>query len=502
MIKSIREARKRGVSDEVILNGIKKSNPERIDFLKDEAMAGATYVLEKIIKEKEKKLFLKNKEPLGVLIGVSLLIVSLFFVLLGASRFSEVFGKQEIQEIAENWIIKESQSYYQNLEIKSVKKIGVDFYEMIFSYNSKDPEKREMAIYLNEGKVVSALSFGEEGFFNEIEDNYIKKEEVLGVYFIKENGVKEIKRVEREIYGDDKITSALNFLLEGPTEEEKEKGYFTEMKEVDFSVEEETIKFSESVSLVAEEQIRRTIGQFSEDIEVVYLEDRGIIEKSVYLPILMYHHIQEVPKNASKEWMDLNVESDVFREQMSYLYNNGYNPITFENLLSFIEEGRSIPEKSLIITFDDGWRNQYSNAFPVLKEYNFPATFFIVIEQTGGNLFVSWSEIIEMVNSGMEIGSHTLTHPNLTTISGARLQRELEESKLILESKLGKDILSFSYPYGAFDARVLLATKNAGYDVARTVNYCLEQNLNELYNLCTIQVKNNLNQFKRIFPSL
>ena len=172
-----------------------------------------------------------------------------------------------------------------------------------------------------------------------------------------------------------------------------------------------------------------------------------------------------------------------------------------QEFFDFLEKNKKPPERSLIITFDDGWKNQYRYAFPILKKYNFPATFFIVVNQTGGNLFMNWQQLKELLNSGMEIGSHTISHPNLKKLTSSQLISEIENSKTILEKKLDCQIEVFAYPYGIFDSKIVETVHKAGYKTARTTISGLDQNTEKLYTLKAIQVYDSLNQLERIFPS-
>ncbi len=220
--------------------------------------------------------------------------------------------------------------------------------------------------------------------------------------------------------------------------------------------------------------------------------------ESFDLPILMYHHIRDLPDNASKEWRDLTVSPGVFREQMEYLYQEGYQTINFIQLAQLIDNNTAVSEKHIIITFDDGWLNQYNNAFPVLQEYDFIATFFVVGNYINGSSFVSQDQIKEMIERGMEIGSHTMSHPNLNQVSDAQLIHEVRGSKDFLEKMFGVEIVSFAYPYGAVSKIVLDSTKEAGYRFARSVNSGIDQNLNRLYNLKTLHATDDVDAFKKL----
>jgi len=231
-------------------------------------------------------------------------------------------------------------------------------------------------------------------------------------------------------------------------------------------------------------------------------DDKLKNKEVVRLPILVYHHIDFLPVGASKEWQDLTVSPQTFEKQMKYLFEQNYRPITFREFIDFIEKGKEIPENSLIITFDDGWKNQYTYAFPVLKKYKFPATFFIVVEQIGGNLFMNWNELKELLNNGMEIGSHTLTHPNLRQVTESQLVSEIKDSKTILEQNLNCQIEVFAYPYGIFDSKIIEVVRESKYKAARTTLGGLDQNVKNMYSLRVIQIYDSLDQFKKIFPPL
>jgi len=223
-------------------------------------------------------------------------------------------------------------------------------------------------------------------------------------------------------------------------------------------------------------------------------------KETIHLPILMYHHIDYLSPNASKMWRDLTVSPERFEKQAKYLFDNHYQPITFREFIDYLNSGKSLSEKSLIITFDDGWKNQYQYAFPILKKYNFLATFFVVVNYIGGSSLMSWEELRELLDNGMEIGSHTMNHPNLRTLSEEKLRYEIQNSKIILEEKLGQKILVFAYPYGALDSKVIKAVKDSNYLAARSCIEGFDQNPENVYTLKTIQVYDNLYQLKKLFP--
>ena len=190
------------------------------------------------------------------------------------------------------------------------------------------------------------------------------------------------------------------------------------------------------------------------------------IKYTYMAPILMYH---SVTPEASKE-NRLQISVGLFRRQMQFLKTHHYNVVSPEALGEMIKKREKIPTKTVALTFDDGYRDNYIYAYPVLKKLGFPATIFIIVSEVGRPMGdrVSWDEIKEMRGSGLiSIGSHTLEHPCLVDIkSEAELRRQIFESKKILEEKLGVPVNTFCYPAGRFNAHIEGLVVQAGYKSA------------------------------------
>ena len=181
------------------------------------------------------------------------------------------------------------------------------------------------------------------------------------------------------------------------------------------------------------------------------------------LPILMYHSISQ-PSDAKDK---LTVSPKAFARQMEYLRDKGYNVITLKEAVSYIGERKRPPKKTVAITIDDGYENNYVSAYPVLKRYGMPATIFVITGRIGDEGFMTWDEIRELSNSGIiDIESHTKFHKWLTGLDDETLKVELEDSKRILESRLGKEVPFVCYPMGGYDERVASAARAAGYKAA------------------------------------
>ncbi len=182
--------------------------------------------------------------------------------------------------------------------------------------------------------------------------------------------------------------------------------------------------------------------------------------------ILMYHYIDE-PPSADRSHRGLYVPRAEFRSQLKEMKNLSLTAVDPDQYDMHLKNGHK-KERTVWITFDDGKRDNYTNAFPALKEAGMIATFFVTVdpclqEKKG---YICRSELKEMLDEGMSIGSHTLSHPRLARIEASQLRAELFDSKKKLEDFLGVEVPSFCYPYGNFNDKVVELVKEAGYKLA------------------------------------
>ncbi len=210
-----------------------------------------------------------------------------------------------------------------------------------------------------------------------------------------------------------------------------------------------------------------------------------IFMKSAYVvPVLMYHAIDYNDKTTK-----LSVNPESFEAQMKFLHEHRYNAVTPDRLIAYISGKESIPSKTIAITFDDGYYNNYQYAYPVLKKYNIPATIFVIVDKVGQSGYVGWKEIKEMSDSGLiTIGSHTMSHKWLPSMGTKELKHELTASKAILEEKTGKPVDALCYPIGAHNERVEREAHLAGYSCAFATNPGRFAPIDDIYAIKRIKV--------------
>lgn len=188
---------------------------------------------------------------------------------------------------------------------------------------------------------------------------------------------------------------------------------------------------------------------------------------TIKVPILMYHHIRiGVPLTENLSF-DYSILPEIFEQQLSFLKNNGFQTISLNDLYDSLQNNTPLPPKSIILTFDDGYRDFYTYAFPLLKKHNIRAVVFYPVNYSKFPAYMNWNMLAEIHNSGLiDIESHTLEHPVLTQIDFNEARREIFESKQILEQKLNKKVSYFAYPYGEYDQKIINLVKEAGYNLA------------------------------------
>jgi peptidoglycan/xylan/chitin deacetylase (PgdA/CDA1 family) len=221
-------------------------------------------------------------------------------------------------------------------------------------------------------------------------------------------------------------------------------------------------------------------------------------KRTTKVPILVYHHVSQSLSEGSSALRRLTVTADVFAQQMQYLQDNGYHVITFSDLADYFENGKELPSLPIIISFDDGWANQFENALPYLEKFHFSATFFVVTNYIGHPGFFSWPQLQTLLTDGMKIGSHSRSHPRLNKIrDSAKLWDQIYNSKTILESQLEAPVEEFAYPYGFFNAKTAATVKQAGYRAGRGCCSGIAHTSSDVFALKAVMVPNDMEEFKR-----
>ena len=220
------------------------------------------------------------------------------------------------------------------------------------------------------------------------------------------------------------------------------------------------------------------------------------------LIILLYHQIGNLPD--SLDPFGISVKTEDFARQMAYLNDNGYNVLKLSKAIKMMHEGTPLPEKAVCITFDDGYKDNYTNALPILQKYNFSATIYLVAAHVGESAkwdgeigeqlpLLTWAEIREMQEHHIEFGSHTRTHVELDKIPTEQIEWQVCTSKHIIEENLGRKIHTIAYPYEQFTQEVQDMAKQCGYIAA-----CGTSHMSETYfNLWRVEIGKADTDFSR-----
>ena len=223
------------------------------------------------------------------------------------------------------------------------------------------------------------------------------------------------------------------------------------------------------------------------------------------IPILLYHSVAQDVAPQYQRWA---LSPETFTTQIEILHDQSYTPITASQLVSAIlGVNPSLPDRPVVITFDDGLADFYANALPVLLQYRYPATLFIATAYIGGTslwlykervsnyAMLTWEQISEIASSGVEIGSHGHSHNQLDTLPLHLARDEIVRSRAILEDHLGRPVDSFAYPYGYHSTAIRELLPQAGYQAAFAVKHAISSLADDRYALAriiiTAEISNN-----------
>lgn len=214
------------------------------------------------------------------------------------------------------------------------------------------------------------------------------------------------------------------------------------------------------------------------------------------VPILNYHKVDMLNHS-------LSVSPQEFEEQMEYLAKNNYTTITPDQLMAYLKHGKELPDKPIMITFDDGYLDNYTNAYPIMKKYGFTATIFVVTNLVGHDpRFMTWDQVREMQQNGIVFGSHTVNHQSLTSLTNEQVLNELSQSRDEMVRQLGKAPKYFAYPTGTYNQSIEEAVRSTGYKAAFTIEYGQVGDDSDLYALERIPIFKNEKTFRNFFIRL
>jgi peptidoglycan/xylan/chitin deacetylase (PgdA/CDA1 family) len=185
--------------------------------------------------------------------------------------------------------------------------------------------------------------------------------------------------------------------------------------------------------------------------------------RRAFVPVLIYHHVKWLKPADDAIERGLTVLPTQFAAELSYLTRVGYHTVTASRLVSYLRGGRALPRKPVVLTFDDGYADIYSDVYLELIKRNMLATFFIVPGFLNTARYLTWRQVEIMAAHGMDIEAHSMTHPDLTIVNDGQLTREVSESRQELQTNIHRPVRVFAYPYGAFDNRVETALIRAGF---------------------------------------
>jgi len=218
--------------------------------------------------------------------------------------------------------------------------------------------------------------------------------------------------------------------------------------------------------------------------------------QDVTVPILLYHHISE--DSTGNRYI---VTPAVFETQMKWLFDHHYQTITISQLANVLISGGQLPERAVVITFDDGNQDVVTNALPIMQKYGFVGTAYIIVKWIGADGYDTADQLTQLQSAGWEIGSHTMSHLDLSK-NEDNLQHEIRMSLLKLDKDYGMNVKSLAYPFGVIDDRIITYTSKAGYTSAVCLNTTFIQNVRNLYCLSRMEVRQEytMDQFIALLP--
>ncbi len=224
--------------------------------------------------------------------------------------------------------------------------------------------------------------------------------------------------------------------------------------------------------------------------------------RTTKVPILMYHYLSEPPANANLIRKDLSVSPALFTAQLDRMQAEGYTTISLYDLVANLTQGTVLPPKPVVITFDDGYRDNYANAFPILQAHGMKATFFIITDFIDGKqpAYLSWDMVRTMYAAGMSIESHSRNHVSLRGRDKDYLVWQALGSLQTIQAELGVAPRFICYPAGEYDQKTIDIFKSANYWAGITTIQGATQKSDDLFELRRTRIRGTTtpDQFSRL----
>lgn len=215
----------------------------------------------------------------------------------------------------------------------------------------------------------------------------------------------------------------------------------------------------------------------------------------VSVPVLMYHIVSTNPDPSNEYQVSLTE----FKKQMDYLKNNGYTTLSIDEYHNILNKTTSMPSKPVLLTFDDGTSDFYSNVYPILKQYAMKATSFVVTNWIDASNYMTTSQIKTIIANSIDVQNHTTTHQNLTGLTYNQKYKIINDANTKMKSIMGKPTTSFAYPYGEYDSDSISILKNLDYKTVFKGGGGITTNTSDKYALPRIMIsgKDTLPVFTR-----
>ncbi len=235
-----------------------------------------------------------------------------------------------------------------------------------------------------------------------------------------------------------------------------------------------------------------TSQQPSESLSQTSIADGTL--RRIYVPILMYHYVGPLPEDADRYRTELTVSAQRFREHIEFLVSQGYSSTSLYEVNNALLTGAPLPPKPIVLTFDDGYTDHYTNVLPILREYNFTGTFFIITGYADQGLtqHLSWAQIQEMGYNGMSIEPHTKSHIDLRQRPREQLIYEIVGSMESIQAHTGQKGTIFAYPGGRYDEQTLSIIQQTGVQRAVTTTHGAWLTTDNRYELPRLRVSGEM----------